>query len=462
MLPPPPPPPSNGAAFLRRALSGDWGGALRAAVWPLVFLAALAFALAVPSYGQDMSDDDAVGFGDRFQITLALVLQGVGGDLEAETSRTDRSDDIGPGEDWDSARPGEDSYGYEPTLSEQLGVATSSMELIPFTVTAGWLLTLYAGLRLLRDRDRRRLAAGATATAAPGTGPPAGAWAGAAPWTQGATSGLEAALRVGLLVTAGVLVLALFAQPTIQGVALSSGAPFAVLGALLLSLVLSAVVLARDEHTGWLAARPGLQALTRACGTALRAMTFALALCSVVLLIVYTQLDEFDEGGSLYGEDFPTTLTVALLLLNLGVAGLGLSWGAPVEAEFSSRLRPEEEALGLSELGDLVGSWAVAGTLAVGAVSVLFLGVLAARRHERRAEQLLAGGLFLGLFLLLAGIGGYGMTQGAPTGSYRGGEEMHVGTAIPDALLFGTLWVAGGLLAGALLVSLLRPPPAAR
>ncbi|MFD8939669.1 zinc ribbon domain-containing protein [Streptomyces sp. NPDC059578] len=449
VLPPPPAPPSSTGSFLRRAFGGDWGGALQAAVWPLVLLVAVTFALAAPTYGQDTSDPDAVGFGDRFQVSLGMVLQSVGGDVTFQESRPE-GDEYGDdyGDDYG------DTYGSD---SSALGRADGTdgekveISLVPFTVTALWLLALYGGLRGLRTRTRQRSALGF-----PVSGAAADPWATATPWARGATSGLEAAVRVSVLVTGGVLVLALFARPSIKNVEMS-GALWAVPGALLLSAVLSAVVLGRDEHAGWLAARPGLLRLTQAFGTALRAMGFALGLCAVILLVVYLQHDEFEDGGSL-GGDYSSYPVALFLLLNFAVSGLGFSWGAATGVEAGSGGSRERETFGLSELGDAVGGWAVAGSLTAGAVCAVFLGVLAARRHPGTADRVLAGALFLGLFLVLVAIGSYGMEQQVPAGSYGSFGGTEIGTQVADALLFGLLWVAGGILVGALLVRMVSPP----
>ncbi|MFD5554890.1 zinc ribbon domain-containing protein [Streptomyces sp. NPDC127068] len=451
VLPPPPAPPSGAGSFLRRAFGGDWGGAFQAAVWPLVVLVAVTFALAAPTYGQDTSDPDAVGFGDRFQISLAAVLQSVGGDVTFQESRPDERS----GESWPEGDDYGDDYGdaYGSDSSALGGTDGEKIEisLIPLTVTALWLLALYGGLRALRTRTRQRSALGF-----PPSGAAADPWASATPWTRGATAGLEAAVRVSVLVAGGVLVLALFARPSIKDFEIS-GALWAVPGALLLTAVLSAVVLGRDEHAGWLAARPGLLRFTQAFGTALRAMGFALGLCAVILLVVYLQRDEFEDGGSL-GGDYSSYSVALLLLLNFAVSGLGFSWGAATGVEVGSGGGRERETFGLSELGDAVGGWAVAGSLTAGAVCAVFLGVLAARRHPGTADRVLAGALFLGLLLVLVAIGGYGMEQQRPVGSYGSSGATEIGTQVSDALLFGLLWVAGGILVGAVLVRMVSPP----
>ncbi|MFD0512601.1 zinc ribbon domain-containing protein [Streptomyces aureus] len=86
----PPPPafapggPSPVGAFLGRAFRGDWAGSAQAALWPVGLLVIAAVALAVPSYGQ--GSDVVVGFGDRMRISLALLLQSLGGGFEVSAS----------------------------------------------------------------------------------------------------------------------------------------------------------------------------------------------------------------------------------------------------------------------------------------------------------------------------------------------------------------------------------------
>ncbi|MFF0025730.1 zinc ribbon domain-containing protein [Streptomyces sp. NPDC005496] len=421
---PPPPPhppapagPSPVGAFLGRALRGDWAGAAQAALWPVGLLLVAAVALAIPSYGQ--GDDVVVGFGDRMRIALAVLLQALGGGFEVkEATDSVFGTDGGSG------------------LGSELG-GGAELSLIPLTVTALWLAAYAVGVRMLRTRLAVRT-------------------------ERGVTAGLEAALRVALLVTGAVLVLGLFAQPTVADeVEISTSPWLAALGALLLGLVVGAGMLHRDGLAQWLAVRPGARAFVRATGTALRALAVVLVLCSLVVLVRLAQADDLGEGSELDGSGVSPFLIALLLLPNLAVLVLGLSWGAPVEVEARGSTPygggHEHRAFGLSDLGDAVNSWAVVGALALGLVCALTLGVLAARRSGDRREQLLSAGVLLGLFLLLAGTGGLGveaaggLSDSSDQGSGFGSGDalaggFGIGVSVPDALLFGLLWIFGAAL----------------
>ncbi|MFF7389920.1 zinc ribbon domain-containing protein [Streptomyces scabiei] len=441
--PPPPPPayapvpasapvpvrPSPVGAFLGRAFRGDWGASAAAALWPVGLLLAAALALAVPSYDQSATDDDFVGFGDRLGLALAALLQGLGGGFRISES--------GGGDFAGDYRSAEGAL---------------TLTLVPLTVTVLFLGALILGVRQLRTRLVTRAAyAGA---GAPGAGP-----------AGGRTTGLEAALRVTLLVTTAVLLLGLFAQPDIARVEVSASPWRAALGALLLTAAVSAGLLQRDDLAAWLAVRPGPRTLFRATGTAVRAMAVVLALCSLVTFVLLAANDEWQTE---WEEDLNPLLLVLIVLPNLAVHLLGLSWGASVQGE-ASRTRSgddtsydssgdyglvesgpyggyERESFGLSELGDAVNSWAVVGALTLGAVCALTLGVLAARRSSGRGEQLLAAGVFFGLFLLLAGISGFGMEASGSattefTTEFSAAGEVEAGLDLPEVLLFSLLWI---------------------
>ncbi|MGW0530937.1 zinc-ribbon domain-containing protein [Streptomyces sp. NPDC003032] len=417
-------------AFFGRAFRGDWAGAAQAALWPIALLLIGAIGIAIPAYGQD--DEVVVDFTDRLRISLALLLQSVGGGFELTGSEQrpgfgeSESNGMGPG-----------GLGSDASGSALEGAA--SLHLVPLTVTALWIAALFIGVRVLRNRLIAR-----------GHGHLGG-------HQGGGTAGLEAALRVALLVTAGVLVLALFAQPEIEGIELSSSPALAALGALVLALVVSCGVLHRD---GPAVARPGAQAAVRVVGTALRALVVVLVLCSVVAFISLAQVDDLKEITDL-DDDGVSPLLVALLILpNLAVAALGIGWGAAAETSVrgsSSRYGGgyESESFGLSELGDVTNDWAVVGALALGLVCALTIGVLAARRCVGRGEQLLSAAVFFGLILLLAGVGGFGVeASGAVTGGSSGfggagGDgSVEAGLSVPEVLLFGLLWIFAATLLG--------------
>ncbi|MFC9615986.1 zinc ribbon domain-containing protein [Streptomyces sp. NPDC056938] len=417
----PPPPafapggPSPVGAFLGRAFRGAWAGSAQAALWPVGLLVIAAVALAVPSYGQ--GSDVVVGFGDRMRISLALLLQSLGGGFEVSASGG--SSPFGGGDSPFGSGGGDMGAEFS---------GGAALSLVPLTVTALWILALWIGVRVLRSRLRAR----ATSPAVPGT------------------PGLEAALRVALLVTVGVLVLGLFAQPSIQGVRISSSPVLAALGALLISLAVAAGMLHRDDLAQWLAARPAALALVRATGTALRALAVVLVICSIAAFISIAQIDDLGDVSDVsdLGQADLSPLVVALLVLpNLGAMALGLGWGAPIsfEAGGSSTYGGgyQHQSFGLSELGDVTNSWAVVGALALGTVCALTVGVMAARRSSDRREQLLSAGIFLCLFLLLGALGGLGVkaTGAASDLGGSGTGSAGVGLGMAEALLFGLLWV---------------------
>ncbi|MGW7076840.1 hypothetical protein [Streptomyces sp. NPDC054866] len=398
----------------------------------LVLVAAVA--LAIPSYGQD-DGDVVVGFGDRLRIALALLLQAVGGGFEISGSERQQSS----------------LFGGESSTVDVAFDGSASLHLIPLTATALWIGALFIGVRILRSRVLMR----------------SGGHGG------GSTAGLEAAVRVTLLVTVGTLVLSLFAQPEIEGVELSSSPVLAALGALVLGLAVTCGVLHRHDLAQWLAARPGWQAAFRATGTALRALGIVLALCSVVAFISLAQVDDLEGLTDLDDADVSPLLIALLMLPNLGIAALGLGWGAPLKASVEGSSSAygggyQSESFGLSELGDVTNDWAIVGALALGLVCALVLGILAARRSAHRGEQLLAAGVFFGLFLLLAGVGGFSVdATGSASSEFGGGGSaggtgngsFEAGVSMPDALLFGLLWVFAAALVAPFLLQMAGQVP---
>ncbi|MCW7945560.1 hypothetical protein AAW14_27010 [Streptomyces hygroscopicus] len=397
-------------AFLGRTFRGDWAGAARAAAWPVGLVLVAALALAIPSYGQN--DTVVVGFGERLRIALAALLQALGGGLEVKDAAGSVLGDASGG-----------------LLSGIRG--GGSLSLVPLTVTALWIAALCIGVRGLRRGLVER-------------------------GSRGATAGAEAAVRVALLLAAATLVLGLCARPTLaEGVEISTSPWLAALGALLLGSAVAGGVLLRAE-TGRL---PGTRLLLRATGTALRAYAAVLVLCSVVAFVVcVTQFDD-NSGGSR-----TSAVVFALLLLpNLAVLALGLSWGASIDAEANGSSpyggAYRHQGFGLSELGHQVNAWAVVGALALGLVCALTVGAIAARRSADRREQLLASGVFIALFLLLAWIGGFGWQLSATASGYGSGfgygsdsgysspgaigGTVEAGVSLPEGLLFGLLWVFG-------------------
>ncbi|WP_307661766.1 hypothetical protein [Streptomyces sp. V1I1] len=386
---------------------GDWPAAAKAAAWPAGLLLALAVVLAIPSYGQD--DEVVVGWSDRLRIALAMLLQGFGGGFEVKAAGG--SSPFGP--DSGSGSGSGSSSGSSGGIfgdSDIDAMGAASLSVVPLTVTLLWIGALYVGARMLRTRG----------------------------------AGLEAAVRLSLLVTGVVLVLGLFAQPEIAGVAVSSSPLLAALGALAISLAVTCGVLQRDDLAAWLAQRPAARSTVRALGTAVRALGAVLVLCSLVGFVAYANADDVDG----------TALLVALAILpNIGFAVLGLSWGVPVEYDVQGQFSPigsstEHGSFGLPEINDVWGGGTVAGALALGAVCALTLGVWAARRSADRREQLLAGGFSLGLVLLFTGVSGVSVELAGGLADFGGQGTSEFAPSVPDALLFGLLWVGAATFLG--------------
>lgn len=411
--------PSPVGAFFGRAFRGDWLASAKAAAWPAGLLLGLAVALAIPSYGQD--DEVVVGWSDRLRIALAMLLQAFGGGFEVKAASSSPfgsggSDSGSFGGGSPDGMYGDGFSGYPGTSGgsgsgmDAIAQGSASLSLVPLTVTVLWIGALFLGARMLRTRG----------------------------------AGLEAALRISVLVTGVVLVLGLFAQPDIEGVEISSSPLLAALGALAISLAVTAGVLQRDDLAAWLAQRPAAGSTVRALGTAVRALGVVVALCSLVGFIVYANADDVDG----------TALLIALPILpNIGLAVLGLSWGVPVKYDVQGQFSligssAEHGSFGLSEIGDVWGGGAVAGAVALGVVCALTLGVWAARRSADRREQLLAGGFSLGLVLLFTGVSGVSADMAGGLSDWGGRGTSEFAPSVADALLFGLLWVGAATFLG--------------
>ncbi|MGI5402181.1 hypothetical protein ACQEVG_22595 [Streptomyces sp. CA-135486] len=410
-------------AFFGRVFRGDWLSSAKAAAWPSGLLLALAVALAIPSYGQD--DEVVVGWSDRLRIALAMLLQALGGGFEvkATAGSSPFGSDSGSGSSGGIFGDG----GYPDTSgggsSDAIVQGGASLSLVPLTMTLLWIGAVCLGARMLRTRG----------------------------------AGLEAAVRLSLLVTGVVLVLGLFAQPEVAGVEVSSSPLLAALGALGISLAVSCGVLQRDDLAAWLAQRPAARSAVRALGTSVRALGAVVALCSLVGFVVYANADDVDG----------TALLIALPILpNIGFAVLGLSWGVPVEFAVQGQFSmvgssTERGSFGLGEIKDVWGGGAVAGLLALGAVCALTLGVWAARRSADRREQLLAGGFSLGLILLFMGVSGVGGDLAGGMEGWGGRGTSEFAPSVPDALLFGLLWVGAATFLGPYVLKLTGRQPTA-
>lgn len=387
--------PSPVALFLRRTVSGDWTGPLKAGLWPTAVL--LAFAAVMATQSNRQTDAADLGYGDRLRGYLAMVLQGVGGIFGAKVTPGDGGSSY---DDYD----GSTAAPYLRSSTQD----TLTLSTVPLVVTILWGLALVLALRHLRR-------------------------------TQ---TGAEAAIRVAAVCTAGALVLALVGQPSLtvtdgesgDRIDITSG-PFTVLlWTFVLSLLVGLFVLCRDRLDGHLATSPGLAAATRALRAAILALGIGVGVCALIVLIVLADHSDEMDNGSWMG--------VSLLIVNGGLSALGLAWGVPVEATRSGS-GYDHERLGLSDLGQFGHGWAVPGALAAGVVCALILGVVAVRRCADRREQWLAAGFYAGLFVLLIGIGG---TKGRYAEGTRS-ATVEAASSVPEALLFGLLWAFGGVLA---------------
>ncbi|MEU1781313.1 hypothetical protein ABZ545_17710 [Streptomyces abikoensis] len=384
-------PPSRGALFLRRTVAGDWAGAAKAALWPSALLLVLAVAISLPS--SDEFDRARLGdWSDRFQVVLALLVQGLGGTLDVELRGGD-------------------------TLLSTFLRGSGYLSVWPLTVTILW-----AGAVALGTARLRR-ATGATG---------------------GTPGAAEAAVRVALLCGAAVLVLALCGQQDVENLSVSTSPGLAALFSCALAGAVSGAMLCRDRLVARLGA--GVQVVIRAWGTALRALALSVALCALVAFVVLAA-NQDDVGGWTVVGSLP-------VLVNLGLMALGVSWGAGVEASSTEHSRHVGGTLGLSEIGELAGGWAQAGAVALGVVCAVILAVLAARRSADRVEQVLSGVFFLAVVWLLSFVSGGDMRMTSGPSSFSGrlrGMEASVGTNAGELLLFGLLWTAGAvLLAGVL------------
>ncbi|MEU6845240.1 zinc ribbon domain-containing protein [Streptomyces sp. NPDC046716] len=417
--PPGPTGPSPVGAFFGRAFRGDWAGAAQAALWPVGLLLIGAVALAIPGYGQhaDAGSEEFVGFGARLRIALTALMHGLGGSFGVSAV----------------------SGGSSPFDSASDTSAGGSIDLFmpPLLVPVLWCVALLVGVRMLRTRTLA--AKGAEAPWGP---PPA------------RTLGLETAVRVGLLAMAGTVVLALFGQPTVQQVSFHTSPLLVALCTLALGTVVTAAVFQRSDLAQWLAVRPGAAAASRAFGSAVRAMAWVLPLVLVAGFVVGIVADDGQDGGDVDsatgGSVTAGIVLLALYLPNLALTGLGFVWGAPVEADLRGSglvgSRYEHDTYGLGQLGDDVNTGAVIGVLAFGLVLALLVGVLIARRSRDRRELYLGGGFFYALLLVLCAVSGFSVTtSGGLTDELSFGGTGEGGLNMPELLLFGLLWVGGGV-----------------
>ena len=417
--------PSPTALFLRRTFTGRWDLAAAAAVVPAVCFVALA--VVIGAWSSVAAHDSGVGFVSRTRVALALLLTGVGATLHFTTRFRDFSDSgtafsdsyTGLGEDDGSSGFPDGSY---TTIHSTVSVIALAMTLL-------WVGSLVLALRRMRARAAAAEAANSQTAA-------------------GRSAAAEAAVRVALLAAAAALVLGLFAQPHVREEHLGTGPALLTLWAFLISLATALLTLCAPEIHRRLAVRPGLAGAARALGTALRALLITVGIAGVVVFVVVGAHSSDTTG---WGVAF-----AALFLPNLGVAGLGLGWGAPFKVSESTDLTESSGSgnsfhfsYGLSELGHIWSGWAMAGAVVGGVVCALVIGVLAARRSADRMEQFLVAGLFTAMFVVLAAFGGVATDGGSGfVGLADGHGHSAFGTSVPEALMFALLWSCGGVLVG--------------
>ena len=147
-----------------------------------------------------------------------MLLQGVGGGFGIKAVEEQ-------GSPFGSDSGSDSGFG-----SSDAAMGSATLSLVPLTVTLLFIGALYLGARMLRTRG----------------------------------DGLEAAVRLSVVVTAVVLVIGLFAQPEIEGARSPSSPLLAALGTLAISLVVACGVLQRDHLAAWLSQRPGARSAVRA------------------------------------------------------------------------------------------------------------------------------------------------------------------------------------------------------
>lgn len=416
--------PSPVGALLTRTAKGDWPAALKVAAGPTLMLLVLAGVLAL--FGSDKTDASGLGWGVRMRIALALLLQSVGGGVSLSGNASASLESFGVG------------IAGEATLS-----------LVPLVVTVAW-----AGVLAFAAR---RTAVRSTTLTQPGVQGVVGA----------RTAVLEAVLRIAALCGVGTFALGLLAQPSYDGIELSSAPFLTLLWSFLLAAAVCGVVLGRGEAGAWLTARPGWQIAVGALRTALIALLTVVTLAGVVTVVtVLATAKEAFSGGAV--------VAMLVLLPNIGAMALAMAWGAPVNAEWNLPNIPfldsGRQSIGYGELGHLGDGWGLFGVIVGGLVCALLVGFLAVRRSADRREQLLSAGFFVGslvFLVLVAGAsvsatfhggsgGGYGYGDGYGDGygsgygdGYGGrlaGAHGEVAAGGAETLLFALLWTFGAVL----------------
>ncbi|WP_051951287.1 hypothetical protein [Actinacidiphila yeochonensis] len=398
---------------------------LPAAVGLAPVAALLALAALVTAVTAGTLPSGAPGAGTRFRVTLAVLVQGLGAVLHCHYTFAD-FEGVGVstatvGTSGASGGYGDGDYGLGTALAGR-STAHTDLSVTPWSVTLLWVAVLAVGLWALRRRP-------APATA-PGL-PPVGA---------------DTAVRVALVGAAGAALLAAVGQPTLGELRVSTEPALAALWTFLLTLGVALLVLCRPAQDAWLAARPGWAVARRALATAAGALLATLLVAGLIVFAVAG--DHYDAIGG-WGVTF-----AGLLVLNLGVSGLGLSWGAPFKATVSG----QEFHFGLGRLDQVWGDGGVAGTVLAGLGCALLVGVLAARRSRSRGERFLVAGFFTLAFTgltTLSGLSGHGPSTGVSLIA-----DTSLATDTAEAFCFALLWTVGGVLVGPYVLRALggRPP----
>jgi hypothetical protein len=406
-VPPPPPGPSPAALFLRRVATGRWDGAVLAAAAPV--LALLVLALVMGAWSGTALPGDGPGWGPRSQVALAVLVQGLGGTLSLHQNRSlPDSDQYGFGQDDDYDGGYDYDYGYGGSDSSLAvaGDAHQTVSVVPLGITLLWVVVLILALRVLRGR----------------------------------LGGPEAAVRVAVLGAVGALVLALAGQSTIEGVKISDGPVPVTVWTFLLTLAVSLAVLAGPGLRPWLAERPGVATAYRVLRTALLSLLATVAIAAAVVFVVAGAHDDDLTGWGL--------TCVALVLPNLGASALSLGWGGPFEGTRRGSGDSVHEDFGLSDLNHVWDGWATVGAVAGGVVCALLIGQFAVRWSRSRGEQFAVAGVFTVLFVVLIAVSGMTTDSdaGVTVGGVGAGGTTTLSSGVPEALLFGLLWPAAGVL----------------
>ncbi|WP_433891708.1 hypothetical protein [Streptomyces sp. CA-111067] len=370
-------------------LLGDWAGGARVVGVPAAVVLVVAGMLGAAAGGSAL-DPGGTGWWARSRAALALLVLGFGGHLRIVQPMSENS--------------GFASDGGPLLLT---GNSTSGLALVPLTVTLFGIGALVLGLRAMRRRHQ--------------TGP-------------------EAAVRVAVLATAAATALALLGQVSVHDDHAHTSAGRVALWTFLVSLVTALAVLRGPGRAAWLAARPQLVTAWRVLRTALLALVATVLFAGVVVFFV--ALDHYDELGG-WG-----VIAALFVLPNLGVSGLALGWGAPVDSSSGGYGGPTyHDSYGLTDLGGVADGWAAIGAVAGGLLCALLIGVIAVRHCRDRAEQFGVAAAFSVLLVGLTAIGGLAMNSKYPFAALSG-THTSVGSDVAMTLLVSLLWSVGGVAAG--------------